>query len=204
MATMIEPYTDFENARLTDFSDPANRRARVQPLPVDGHGLAARAVRDREVQDARARQVVEEVRALRRLHVPVVRGVHEAEVGARARVVPGGTVIGAVPQLHRLVGPRPRDPVELGLRRRGGRPQRPNSPPRRAEAGMVRVILLLTLVVGVLALREPVLVELVLGHLHRAGQGDRALRDDDDRERARRHVAMPEVPLGPRLPEANT
>lgn len=32
MATMVEPYTDFENAKLTDFSDPANRGAMQEAL----------------------------------------------------------------------------------------------------------------------------------------------------------------------------
>ncbi|HUE77695.1 MAG TPA: L-glutamate gamma-semialdehyde dehydrogenase [Longimicrobiales bacterium] len=53
MATMVEPYIDFENAKLTDFSDPANRRAmeealekvrgelgRTYPLVIGGERIA--------------------------------------------------------------------------------------------------------------------------------------------------------------------
>ena len=39
MATMVEPYTDFENAKLTDFSDADNRRAMREALEKVGREL---------------------------------------------------------------------------------------------------------------------------------------------------------------------
>ena len=70
MATMIEPYTDFENARLTDFSDPANRRAmqeaiekvrgqlgRTYPLVIGGEKVTSGETGD-SVNPAKPSEVV--------------------------------------------------------------------------------------------------------------------------------------------------
>jgi 1-pyrroline-5-carboxylate dehydrogenase len=70
MATMVEPYTDFENAKLTDFDDPGNRRAmeealeavrsqlgRTYPLVIGGDRVTEGETGD-SVNPARPQEVV--------------------------------------------------------------------------------------------------------------------------------------------------